>query len=396
MMKGKKIIISGLIIIMVITIIGFIGCKHHKSTTPVADLIQSHLDQVGEAQLPIEIKLIDFTSFEWDEVLIFNYPTTEIEIEDALGVSYNGETDLVSGMIFVKNGEITHMEYFDYDYNFDRPGKFLICPQTKIETSPHYRVFSAKDAVFSGEKAESDGYAYYRLYPTSSKDSSRHKTDTTQLSSWEGCYEYYEFFEPNINMQYHIDIYQNDSSYYADVEILGFQTDKKLLCTVVGDENRINIIYAETVKPEMYNTFKPGDILLAFQQNDTGLETEWIGLTPLQRNANANDYFKQVSDKTKDGCSNSEPVTITEQTYTFTDNNCNIQISYPKIDQEEYGGLKAFSSEERSSFLESILSGKDSYAMRQVYIENEKLYFIVGSLSHALGDYSIICLNTKK
>ena len=59
----------------------------------------------------------------------------------------------------------------------------------------------------------------------------------------------------------------------------------------------------------------------------------------------------------------------------------------------EYGGLKAFSPEERSLFLESILSGKDSYAMRQVYIENEKLYFIVGSLSHALGDYSIIRLN---
>lgn len=194
-----------------------------------------------------------------------------------------------------------------------------------------------------------------------------------------------------------------------------------------------------------------------------------------------------------DGCSNSEPIRIMEQTYTFTDNNCNIQISYPKIDQNEYetlndklytmatsgwmeadgvikedlnvaiayeitsldenilsvkfngyrmiwdgaypvelcfastfdlhdqkplelfdfiscetalqfaqddnllveyGGLKAFSSKERSLFLESILSEKDSYAMRQVYIENEKLYFIVGSLSHALGDYSIIRFNT--
>lgn len=62
----------------------------------------------------------------------------------------------------------------------------------------------------------------------------------------------------------------------------------------------------------------------------------------------------------------------------------------------EYGGLKAFSSEERALFLESILSGKDSYAMRQIYIENEKLYFIVDSLSHALDDYSIIRLNTKK
>ena len=189
------------------------------------------------------------------------------------------------------------------------------------------------------------------------------------------------------------------------------------------------------------------------------------------------------------------PVAITGQTYTFTDNNCNIQISYPKIDQDEYetlndelytiatskwmeadgitkedlnvviayeitsldenilsvkftgyrmiqdgaypvelcfastfdlhdqkllelfdfipretalqfaqddnlvveyGGLQAFSSEERSLFLESILSGKDSYTMRQVYIENEKLYFIVDSLSHALGDYFIIHLNTKK
>ena len=36
-----------------------------------------------------------------------------------------------------------------------------------------------------------------------------------------------------------------------------------------------NIIYAETAKPEMYNEFKPGDILLAFQHDDSGLET-WL------------------------------------------------------------------------------------------------------------------------
>ena len=163
-MKGKKIVISVLIVTIGIMIIGSIYYKQHKSTTPIADLIQSHLDQFAENGMQTEIKLIDFTSFEWDKVLIFNYPTTVEEIEAALDVSYNGVTDLVSGMIFVKNGKIAHMEYFDYDYIGS--GKFMIYAQTEIGASPHYRIFLAEDAIFSGVKAKSVDYAYYRLYPT--------------------------------------------------------------------------------------------------------------------------------------------------------------------------------------------------------------------------------------
>ena len=185
-----------------------------------------------------------------------------------------------------------------------------------------------------------------------------------------------------------------------------------------------------------------------------------------------------------------ESVTISEQTYLFTENNCSIQVSYPKIDREEYktindmfyiiatyqwmeasgleknyldavieydvmtfneyiisvkftgyymikssaypvdvcfaasfdlhsqkpleifdfishknafervqnddlvieyGGLKALSFEERSSLIASVLTENDPYRMTQVYIENENLYFVVESPSHALGDYAIVC-----
>ena len=144
---------------------GLSSCKHQKNETPIADLIESRLDQSSENENQIEIELIDFTTFEWDEVLIFNYPTTKVEIEEALGVSYEGATDLTSGMVFVKDRQITHLEYFDYDYN--GTGKFMIYSQTEIGAAPHYRVFSKKDAVFFGKKGNVDKESYYRLYPSS-------------------------------------------------------------------------------------------------------------------------------------------------------------------------------------------------------------------------------------
>lgn len=71
-------------------------------------------------------------------------------------------------------------------------------------------------------------------------------------------------------------------------------TDEYLLCNVVGDENRIDIIFAELIQEDAYNRFKPGDVLLSFQRNDTGLGTEWIALTPIQLHENDNNYFEQV------------------------------------------------------------------------------------------------------
>lgn len=146
---------------------GLSSCKYQKSGTPVADLIENRLDQSSENEDQIEIELIDFTMFEWDEVLIFNYPTTKSEIEEALGVSYEGATDLTSGMVFVKDGQITHLEYFDYDYN--ATGKFMIYSQTEIGAAPHYRVFSKENAVFLGKKGNVGKKPYYRLYPSLQK-----------------------------------------------------------------------------------------------------------------------------------------------------------------------------------------------------------------------------------
>lgn len=211
----------------------------------------------------------------------------------------------------------------------------------------------------------------------------------------------------------------------------------------------------------------------------------------LELHTQSTDYQEKITFEYPD-CDAGKPTKISKQTYTFTDNNCDIRISYPKIEQAEYkttnnelytistsqwmeanglekknldavveydvttfnehiisvkftgyymvkgaahpvdicfassidlehqkpleifdfisyesafqcvqdgnvvieyGGLKALSFEEQSSRIGNVLMEKDSHNMMQIYIEKENLYFIVGNLSHALGDYSIVCFS---
>ncbi len=161
MLWKTKIIVSVLIICVTATLCT--SCK--LKSRPVADSIRKYLNTI-DAGVTVEVKMTDFTSFEWDKVLIFNYPVTNKDINIALGVNFTGSTDLTNGMIFVKDDEIVHYEYFDYTY--DGPGKFMIYSQLDLVGNPNYRVFLSDEAVFSGSKKYTESnFLYYRLYPIS-------------------------------------------------------------------------------------------------------------------------------------------------------------------------------------------------------------------------------------
>ena len=62
-----------------------------------------------------EINLHDYTSFEWDTVLIYNSLMGNSEISDYLGYNYDKYYDISSGWMFLKDNKIVYEEEFPLD-----------------------------------------------------------------------------------------------------------------------------------------------------------------------------------------------------------------------------------------------------------------------------------------
>jgi hypothetical protein len=84
------------------------------------------------------------------------------------------------------------------------------------------------------------------------------------LNRWIGGYEFYEFASPNINMNYTVNIYEDDGKYYADIIIDGFQTMARLKAIVQGDSKSIDLIFDSYLPENVQEIYKKGCILLTF------------------------------------------------------------------------------------------------------------------------------------
>lgn len=141
-----------------------VSCANERRT---ADTIMEYVDE-NYGGNDIVIYLADFTDFQWDKMMIFNYPTSVEEVKSALGVEYDNSMDLVSGMIFVRDNKVVCDEIFECDYV--ETAKFFAYPQDEINTKPNYRVFLKEEAYFLAIRSENDNGYYYRLYPYASEN----------------------------------------------------------------------------------------------------------------------------------------------------------------------------------------------------------------------------------
>ncbi len=162
-MKHFKVCLIAIAVIVALCALIIIQSK------PISNRIIKYIDnniveseESDDEKETVEIVLSDFTHFEWDKVLIFQYPTSENDIEEAIGDEFKGSTDLTAGMIFVKDNKIVKYEYFDFSY--EAPPKFFIYPFTDINNENKFRVFSKENAIFSA-KVEKSNKRYYVLYP---------------------------------------------------------------------------------------------------------------------------------------------------------------------------------------------------------------------------------------
>jgi len=159
MNMNKKMVIVGIIFIVVLACI-IISKRKESLSFKITRYMNNNY--TGNK---IEIELKEFTNFEWDKVLIYEYPTSAQEIVEALGIDkYEGNLDLMSGVIFVKEDKIVYEEIFKQDY-VSTP-RFYIYASKKTSLYENNRVFTYENSQFEGLKKDDTGYAYYHLRPS--------------------------------------------------------------------------------------------------------------------------------------------------------------------------------------------------------------------------------------
>ncbi|MFW6016143.1 MAG: DUF5991 domain-containing protein [bacterium] len=115
------------------------------------------------------------------------------------------------------------------------------------------------------------------------EDSEKDVTDeeTDALESWVGEYEFSEFAPPDQNKFYEISLYKENSNYYADISIDGFQTIIRLQTKVIGDENSINLVFEKYLPDNLFESYNKGDILLSFEKENSEIYTSWGEIKPM-------------------------------------------------------------------------------------------------------------------
>lgn len=158
-MKRKILLAVAIVICISIISIIVITSNHQRLSNKITDYCDKN------TQISSEIKLSDFTDFEWDNVIIYRYPVTAKEISEFAGIDYEKALDIQSGMIFVKNGKVVYEEEFETDFESVSP--FMIYPYADINSEFKINSFSIEDAVFISEKIRYDNENRYILKPLS-------------------------------------------------------------------------------------------------------------------------------------------------------------------------------------------------------------------------------------
>ncbi|WP_339225820.1 hypothetical protein NYE80_10635 [Paenibacillus sp. FSL H7-0357] len=151
----KKIGIGILFLAFLTLIIS--SCQKEKS---LSDQIMRIIDDKCNLGEICDISLNEITTFKWDKVVVFQVGSSSKEISNALGVKYEGSTDLMSGLIFVLDNKIVYEEMIPYQT--ERPTNLQIFIDKKAN-EPNNVVLSFDDAILKGNKERLDDVTYYSI-----------------------------------------------------------------------------------------------------------------------------------------------------------------------------------------------------------------------------------------
>ncbi len=123
------------------------------------------------------------------------------------------------------------------------------------------------------------------------------------LNTWIGKYEFEEVSDihsdirPNPSWVYTISIYKENSDYYANIDVDGFQTIVRLKSRVKGDKDLISLVFETYLPDSISESYKVNDVLLRLERADSEIITYWSKLKPnLSENEETGKiYFKKVN-----------------------------------------------------------------------------------------------------
>jgi len=107
--------------------------------------VRHHVNRHGESI----IVLGELMDFEWETATYFRFPASPIDINQAIGATYTGETDITAGLIFVNDGEVVYYELigaeFDFNSLWERSGRFFFNAEIPRNDTSNIRVFTRYD-----------------------------------------------------------------------------------------------------------------------------------------------------------------------------------------------------------------------------------------------------------
>ena len=154
----KKVFIIVLIIVFIsISIITFLIVSNNN--TQVSKKIIAYCNK--QEDNTFELKISDYTNFDWDKMIIYITPTSRKDLLEFSGIDYKNSLDLKARMIFVKDKQIVYEEYFETD--FESPYKFIIHPYK--DSSNKINQFAKEKAIFNVERIKWENENRYSLTP---------------------------------------------------------------------------------------------------------------------------------------------------------------------------------------------------------------------------------------
>lgn len=166
--NSKKIILISLLVsifLLAVLISAKLGTHYYNNIVSfnIYHQLQEEIKKTGDFERTIN--LLDFTNFEWDEVIIYGLSTVDdVEKEFGIKPEIKKKDACIQGVIFYYQNKVVHNECYTFDFDDIPKDKIAIYPATFSDNNKRVRL-KQEQSFFSVHYYEE---GYFRLFPTES------------------------------------------------------------------------------------------------------------------------------------------------------------------------------------------------------------------------------------
>jgi hypothetical protein len=120
------------------------------------------------------------------------------------------------------------------------------------------------------------------LATTPARQLAKSKAQRSGNPPWEGEYNFGETSGRNTGLVilYSVKVYQKDGSLLADIDADGHQTMTRLSCKTKVAGNRLTLYFSNYREENLFEIYKPGEVLLSLERRGGKLLTYWGAIRP--------------------------------------------------------------------------------------------------------------------